>query len=449
MSAISSSAHFKEVALRPTPPRPAAHPEQGLGPSWDAAALRKLVDTGLHGAQLMVVSNRQPHSHVWRAGAIHVEQSPGGLVTAMEPMVRACGGTWIAHGSGSADRCVVDRAQRWTSTADIGSYQLRRVWLSAAQQRGHGDGLSNAGLWPACHWTPVSPVFRASDWGHYVDVNQRFADAVLHEARRPDPVVLVQDYQLALVPALVRQKMPQATIVSFWHIPWTHYGQMRQCPWLAQVVEGLLGSDIVGFQTALHAAHFRATARAVGVSGTSALESAVRVYPISIAWPRQREARCAMACTREAERARWRVPADGKLVVGVDRLDPTKGLIERMLAFEALLQAHPAWHGQLRFVQVAAPTRRAVAGYAALHRALRREVKRINARFATLSWEPITLLDQAQDRESVTALYRASDVCLVTSLHDGMNLVSKEFVDRKSTRLNSSHSTLSRMPSSA
>ena len=399
---------------------------------WNAAALKRLVETHLGGAQIIVVSNRQPHSHVWRDGAIYVEPAPGGMVIALEPMVRACGGTWIAHGSGSADRAVVDGKQRWKATAEAGSYQLRRVWLSAPQQRGHGDGFSNAGLWPLCHLANVRPSFTPSDWAHYVDVNRLFADAVVREAQRPDPVVLVQDYHLALVPAMVRQMLPQATVVSFWHIPWTHFEQMRQCPWLAEIVDGLQGSDIVGFQTAQHAAHFKAAARAVGAVDARSFESAVRVYPISIAWPGARNpsptSTLASARARDVERARWDVPAAGKLVVGVDRMDPTKGLVERIRAIEALLQAWPAWQGQLRFVQVAAPTRVGVAGYAALHRALKSEVRRVNARFAALGAEPITLLDEAQDRERVDALYRASDVCLVTSLHDGMNLVSKEFV---------------------
>ena len=401
-------------------------------PAWDGAAIKRLVEARLGGAQIIVVWNRQPHSHVWRNGAIDVEPAPGGMVTALEPIVRACGGTWIAHGSGSADRAVVDGAQRWRATAKTGSYQLRRVWLSKPQQRGHGDFFSNAGLWPICHLANVRPSFTQPDWAHYVDVNRLFADAVVRETQRPDPVVLVQDYHLALVPAMVRELLPRATLVSFWHISWTHYEQMRQCPWLAEIVAGLQGSDIVGFQTAQHAAHFKAAARAVGAVDARSFESAVRVYPISIAWPSSRHtdptSTLVQTQARDLERARWNVPAAGKLVVGVDRLDPTKGLVQRVHAIKALLESQPAWQGLLRFVQVAAPTRVGVAGYAALHQLLKGEVQRVNARYASAGWEPITLLDHAQDRERVNALYRASDVCLVTSLHDGMNLVSKEFV---------------------
>ena len=447
----------KRARLRGVRPGAAPPNTPEESPAWDERSLRQLVRSRLSGAQIIVVSNRQPHSHHRQGGQVRIEQAASGLVTAIEPVVRACGGSWIAHGSGNADRDHVDATDSWTTSPASGQYRLRRVWLSAEQQRGHGDGLSNSGLWPLCHLAHVRPLFRQPDWQHYVEVNRLFADAVLHEAQQPDPVLLVQDYHLALLPAMVRQRLPQATVLSFWHIPWTHPAQMSQCPWLAELVDGLLGSDVVGFQTARHADHFFASARGLGRAVKRNLGpfqtgrcrvSAVRDYAISIAWPGARAASAARVWSasmapgapaaprlaplspgwRQSAAQRWGVPAEAKLIVGVDRLDPSKGLIERLHAVEALLQQQPQWQGRLRFVQVAAPTRTGVAGYAELHAQVRAEVQRINARFGVGRCPPILLLDQHHDRDSLDLLYRAADLCLVTSLHDGMNLVCKEFV---------------------
>ena len=410
--------------------------------AWDSLSLRQLVRERLAGQQIMVVSNRQPHSHIRDEGRVRIEQSAGGLVTALEPVIRACGGTWIAHGSGNADREAVDRSSGWIAASSAGNYRLRRVWLSASQQLGHGDGFSNAGLWPLCHLAHVPPRFRQADWRQYVDVNRLFAQAVVSESREPDPIVLVQDYQLALVPAMVRKHLPAATVVSFWHIPWAHNEQMSQCPWLEEIVNGLMGSDIVAFQTAQHAGNFSSSARSVGLAvgaglapgrQPSGLNALVRNYPISIAWPEQRGLHLADAAdAADASpcpvRRQYGVPENAKLIVGVDRLDHTKGLLERMHALEELLVTRPEWRGRVRLVQVAAPTRAGVSGYSALHSQLRCEVARINERFSRDGVEPILLLDRHHGRDTLDALYRTADVCLITSLHDGMNLVSKEFV---------------------
>ena len=420
-------------------PRPADDPVALHHHVWDSTSLRRLVREGLHGQHIIVVSNRQPHSHVRRQGRLRIENSAGGLITALEPVVRACGGTWIAHGSGNADREVVDSADGWTTTTTEGSYRLRRVWLSAAQQQGHGDGFSNGGLWPLCHLAHVRPRFKQADWQRYVEVNRLFAQAVVSEARGPEPIVLVQDYHLALVPAMVREHLPAATVVSFWHIPWTHNEQMSQCPWLEEIVGGLMGSDVVGFQTAQHAGNFSSSARSVGHTMNdrrgpprrrASSKPLIRDYPISIAWPEQRGLHLADATdTRRCNvRRQYGVPETAKLIVGVDRLDYTKGLVERMHALEELLLTRAEWRGRVRLVQVAAPTRAGVGGYSALHAQLRSEVARINARFSIDGVEPILLLDEHHGRDSLDALYRAADLCLVTSLHDGMNLVSKEFV---------------------
>ena len=424
--------------------------------AWNAGSLRALMRSTLRGDQVILVSNRQPHSHsrsyALRGGPVQISQSAGGLVTALEPIARACAGTWIAHGDGNADREVVDGSDGWLAASSAGSYRLRRIWLSAQQVRGYGDGFSNSGLWPLCHMAHVRPRFAREDWDHYRAVNQRFADAVVQEAQRSDPVVLVQDYHLALLPALVRERLPRATLVSFWHIPWAHSEQMAMCPWLPELIDGLLGSDIIGFQTPRHVRNFMESAETVGRPAVPATRSEiatggrrtrVRDFPISIAWPGNAEdcstdvelppatpdARPASRSeTRFMKNIGWPFPTGTKLIVGVDRLDYTKGLVERLQAVETLLDSKPQWRGQLRFVQIAAPTRAGVAGYAELQSQMRAEADRINARFAPFGPVPVLLLDSHHDRQAVTTLYRAADLCLVTSLHDGMNLVCKEFV---------------------
>ena len=453
MNAFVQASRLRAIAAATSAPLGSDTRPAVLRPvAWNAESLRALLKSTLQGDQVIVVSNRQPHSHHCSEGTVRVSQSAGGLVTALEPVARACAGTWIAHGDGDADRDVVDGSDGWLAVDTTGSYRLRRIWLSQSQARGHGDGFSNGGLWPLCHMAHVRPRFAKPDWDHYRAVNQRFADAVVEEAQRPDPIVLVQDYHLALLPALLRERLPRATLVSFWHIPWAHAEQMSMCPWLPELIEGLLGSDIIGFQTSRHVRNFMESAQAVGRPAapgarpdiaTGGRRTRVRDYPISIAWPGAAEdcADEAGGAPLTADLCMASIPASRflttsgspfsagtKLIVGVDRLDYTKGLVERLQAIEELLESKPQWRGQLRFVQIAAPTRTGTAGYAALHCQLRAEVDRINARFAPFGPAPVVLLDTHHDRQAVTALFRAADVCLVTSLHDGMNLVCKEFV---------------------
>ena len=448
MNALGQASRLRAAAA-------ASDSQPGLGTppvAWNAESLRALLRSTLHGDQIIVVSNRQPHSHRRVEDTVRVSQSAGGLVTALEPIARACAGTWIAHGDGSADRQVVDATDGWLASGATGSYRLRRIWLSEPESRGHADGFSNAGLWPLCHMAHVRPRFAKADWDHYRAVNQRFADAVIQEAHRADPVVLVQDYHLALLPALIRERLPRATVVSFWHIPWAHAEQMAMCPWLPELIDGLLGSDIIGFQTSRHVRNFMESAQSVGRPAMpgprpeiaiGGRRTRVRDYPISIAWPDGIDdghddagdaslvSELPMAPTSQAcvlKTVGWPLPAGTKLIVGVDRLDHTKGLMERLQAFEELLESKPQWRGRLRFVQIAAPTRAGTAGYAALHAEVKAEMSRINARFASHGAAPVVLLDSHHDRQAVSALFRAADVCLVTSLHDGMNLVCKEFV---------------------
>lgn len=407
---------------------------------WHPERLQGLLRTQLRGDQVMVLSNREPYIHdKGPDGATVVRRPASGLVTAVEPVMRACSGTWVAHGSGSADRESADRLGRVSLPPGQQEYVLRRVWLSEEEERGYYYGFSNEGLWPLCHVAHVRPVFRASDWEMYRAVNQRFADAVVQEATSEDPIVLVQDYHFALAPALIRKKLPAATILTFWHIPWPNPESFGICPWRSEILEGLLGSTIMGFHTQFHCKNFMETvdrfleARIEHEHATISFQGKstfVESYPISIEWP------------SDAERQRWPAPGPGKaavfkrlglqanarLAVGVDRFDYTKGILERLLAVERFLEKFPAWVGIFSLVQVAAPTRGALDEYRFFQKRIEELVERINTRFGTGSYKPVHLLAEHHEQEALIELYRAADVCLVTSLHDGMNLVCKEFV---------------------
>ncbi len=412
---------------------------QGPEVDWDAARLRSLLRTQLAGDQVIVVSNREPYIHERLDDRVVVRRPASGLVTAVEPVMRACSGTWVAHGSGSADRAVVDAGDRVAVPPGQHDYWLRRVWLSAEEEQGYYYGFANEGMWPLCHVAHVRPVFRESDWEAYKAVNQRFADAVVAEARSDDPVVLVQDYHFALLPAMVRERLPQATIITFWHIPWPNPESFGICPWRSEILQGLLGSTILGFHTRFHGKNFIETvdryleARIEHEHSTIAFrekETLVESYPISIAWPEAGDpdmARPVADCRRRVFE-RLALPADACLAVGVDRFDYTKGILERLNAVERLLEKRPDWQGRFVFVQVAAPTRSALDEYRSFQERVQRQAERINARFGTPGYRPVHLLAEHHEHDAVNELFRAADLCVVTSLHDGMNLVCKEFV---------------------
>ena len=413
---------------------------QGPPQEWDAERLRTLLRTQLSGDQVIVVSNREPYIHErGQDGQVLVKRPASGLVTAVEPVMRACSGTWIAHGSGSADRDVVDSQDRVAVPPGQSEYALRRIWLTEEEEQGYYYGFANEGLWPLCHVAHVRPVFRENDWHMYRAINQRFADAVVAEARSQDPVVLVQDYHFALLPAMVREQLPQATILTFWHIPWPNPESFGICPWRHELLEGLLGSTILGFHTRYHCKNFIETvdryleARIEHEHSTITFrekDTLVESYPISIAWPTPVEM-AAWAPVTECRRRvieRLALPADACIAVGVDRFDYTKGILERLNAVERLLEKYPTWIGRFVFVQVAAPTRGALDEYRSFQERIHRNADRINLRFGGPGYQPVHLLAQHHEHDAVTELFRAADICLVTSLHDGMNLVSKEFV---------------------
>ena len=406
---------------------------------WDPERLRALLRAQLRGDELIVVSNREPYIHEQGPDGVYFKRPASGLVTAVEPVMRACSGTWIAHGSGSADRSVVDAHDRVMVPPGREEYTLRRIWLTPEEEQGYYYGFANEGLWPLCHVAHVRPVFRESDWEAYRRVNERFADAVVAEARSVDPVVLVQDYHFALLPALIRQRLPRATILTFWHIPWPNPESFSICPWRTELLEGLLGSTILGFHTRYHCKNFIETvdrnleARIEHEHSTITINketTLVESYPISIAWPTDamRAAWPSVDDCRSAVRRRLSLDGAHKIAVGVDRFDYTKGILERIHAVERMLEKYPEFVGRFSLVQVAAPSRSDLDEYKAFQQRIHQVTDRVNARFGFPGYQAVYLLAEHHEHEALNELYRGADVCVVTSLHDGMNLVCKEFV---------------------
>ncbi|HEX7625188.1 MAG TPA: trehalose-6-phosphate synthase, partial [Anaeromyxobacteraceae bacterium] len=399
------------------------------GGRWSAERLRQVIDRTLHGEGVVVVANREPYVHDRLSdGTIEVRHPASGLVTALKPVMHACSGTWVAHGSGRADRETVDRHDRLLVPPGEHAYTLRRVWLSAEEERGYYYGFSNEGLWPLCHVAHTRPSFRAEDWRDYQRVNERFADAVCDEVVTKDPTVLVQDYHFALVPRFLRERLPRANVITFWHIPWPNAEQFGICPWAGEVLSGLLGSSIMGFQTQLHCNNFlesvdRFLEARIDREKQSVVhggrECLVRSYPISIDHPNRwaAEAPPANECRRSV-REELGLGPDALLGVGVDRLDYTKGIEERLLAVERLLERWPHLRGRFTFVQLAAPSRTLIERYRALDASVAALTERINARFAAGDYRPVVLRCSHHEPPTVFRYMRAADVCYVSSLHD-------------------------------
>lgn len=389
-------------------------------------------------AQIIVLSNREPYSHEWRAdGSVVITHSASGLVHAVEPLLAECGGVWVAHGSGSADRTVVDEFDRVHVPPENPRYRLRRVWFTDDEYAGYYYGFANDALWPLCHRAFVKPVFRAADLDAYWAANARFADAVCEEALDDAPVILVQDYHFRFAPAMLREQMPLSTIVTFWHVPWPEAQRFSMCPWGAQLLDGLLGSSIVGFQTESDRANFAAAVSRTLDAQVEMDAAAVvynrrrielRVYPASIAWTPALDDVTPIKECRASVREALALPEGVRIAVGVDRLDYTKGIEEKFLAVEQLLDAYPEYRNRFVLIQLAEPTRAGLATYIELRARVRATAERVNLAYGHGDYCPIVLLEAHHPQVEVSRYLRAADLCVVSSLHDGMNLVGKEFV---------------------
>ncbi len=406
--------------------------------NWNPSTLKEILKKQLDGERIIVVSNREPYIHQNSEHGITIQKPASGLVTALEPILRACSGTWVAHGSGTADRQVVDTNDRVQVPPDHPMYLIRRIWLSKEEEEGYYYGFANEGLWPLCHIAHTRPQFRSEDWIWYVKANQKFSNAVCEEATDSAPVILVQDYHLALAPRLIRERLPGATILSFWHIPWPNAESFGICPWKNEILAGLLGSSIVGFHTQFHCNNFMECvdryleARIDRETNTIIYKgkaTQVRAYPISIEWPPQvlQTLPTAVDCRRIVAE-RHGLSEACKIIVGIDRLDYTKGIIERLRAVEKFLEKDNSWSKKFVFIQIGAPTRSTIPSYRDFALEVERTVHHINDKYRKDNWEPIVYLPVHHEVDQVYHYLRAAELCMVTSLHDGMNLVAKEYV---------------------
>jgi trehalose 6-phosphate synthase len=401
---------------------------------------------------LVVVGNREPYIHVRRVaeppwyrrwlGAKPAEEvtwtrPASGVVTALDPVMRACGGTWVAHGSGDADVEASDAQGRVRVPPDRPSYTLRRVWLTREEEDGYYYGASNNAIWPLCHIAYARPEFNERDWEAYSRVNRRFAEIVLDEIGSRPAMVFIQDYHFALLPRFIKDARPDVIVCQFWHIPWPNPEMFRVCPWAEQILHGLLGNDLLSFHIQYHCNNFLETvdrtlearvdyehfAVVRGGHPTTVKPFAISIDPGLWAAPPRLDRLAEDRAVRDSLGIR-----DERIVFGVDRLDYTKGIPDRIRAFERLLARHPEWVGQAVFVQVGAPSRDQLARYQALSQEVDAIVADVNRRYGTESWQPVVYVREHREPAQIAEIYRAASVCVVSSLHDGMNLVAKEFI---------------------
>lgn len=402
--------------------------------------LRSLIAQFAASAKIVVVSNREPWVHERVAGEIKAVRPASGMVVGLEPVVRAAEGVWIAHGSGSADRHVSDEKGRIQMPPGNPQYTLRRVWLSRKEEAGYYYGVSNRALWPLCHIVYTRPQFSREDWEIYRSVNRRFCDTVLEEIGSEEAIVFIQDYHLALLPRMLKTARPDLKLIQFWHIPWPNREAFRILPWGEELLDGLLGNDVLGFHIQYHCNNFLETV-ASAVEAKIDYEhfrifrggrpTYVRPFPISVDFNqigRDVEAPEVKQMTENFRRELGESAVGTRLFVGADRIDYTKGIPERLTAFDLMLKRHPELLTKVTLVQLAAPSRTHVKEYRDLNDALDDMVDEINWRHQTEDWYPVHFLRAHHDYHAVLAAYRMADVLIVTSLHDGMNLVAKEFI---------------------
>jgi trehalose 6-phosphate synthase len=400
---------------------------------WTAERLREFIKAYLKDRKIFVVSNREPYVHEKKNKKISWHVPAGGMVTALEPLMEACEGTWIAHGSGNADKATADADGKIRVPLEEPSYTLKRVWLTEKEVAGYYNGFSNEALWPLAHMAHVRPLFRKEDWVQYRKVNALFAKTLLKEIQEVErPVVLVQDYHLALVPEMVKKARPDAEVALFWHSPWPSAVQFSICPWRKEILQGMLGADLVGFHTQHYCNNFIDT---VATELESRIdyeqfsvhrgehETRVKAFPISIAFPGAAEPE------REPDESVLRdlgIQTEF-LGLGVERLDYTKGILERFKGIDFFLSTHPEYRKRFTFLQIVSPSRTSIPKYKEYTDAVFAEAERINAEYGEEGWKPIVIEHRHYSHAELKNLYQLADLCLVTSVHDGMNLVAKEY----------------------
>ncbi len=404
---------------------------------WTPERLKVEIENLLQKKKMIVVSNREPYMHIHEGKGIRCIVPASGMITAMEPILKACSGLWIAAGTGDADRETVDKNDKVQVPPEEPKYTLKRLWLTKEEEAHFYYGFSNEGLWPLCHIAHTRPTFRIDDWHFYKKVNEDFARAVLAETvNEEQPFILIQDFHFALLPQLIKKEKPNAKVAIFWHIPWPNPESFGICPWQREILYGMLGADLIGFHTQYHCNHFLETV-------SNAIESRVlwenfsvkmggqitfvKPFPISIAFT-LKDYNTRSKPLLPAQLLNEYGIASQFMGIGVDRIDYTKGIVEKFLAIERFLEKNPAYIGKFTFVQIGAPSRTLLKSYSDTVIAVENEANRINLRFRSKNWKAILLLKRHHNHEEIAPFYSSADFCMVTSLHDGMNLVAKEYV---------------------
>lgn len=401
------------------------------------ASLLELIAKKLKSRKLIIVSNREPYAHLFKGDQITAIRTAGGLTTALDSIARAFHATWVCHGGANADFKVVDSQNLVSVPPNEKSYFLKRIKLTKLEEQGYYEGFSNETLWPLCHICYIRPKFIQTNWEIYDRVNEKFAQATASIAE-PQSIIFLQDYHLARVAFYLKQLRPDLTTALFWHIPWPNSEIFRILPWKKEILEGLLANDILGFHLKYHTENFLETV-ALELECRINWEkmriergdrvTRVNAYPISIDFEsifRQSQTPATVSACKNLI-ADHRL-ADQKIILGVDRLDYTKGILERLQAFDRLLDSHPEYIGKIKLIQLGVPSRTGLEDYQQLVSSIENHCVALNARYAQDDWEPILFMKGHQNFDALLPFYYLAHVCVVSSLHDGMNLVAKEFI---------------------
>lgn len=404
---------------------------------WSKQSLKNIIKENFEDYQFLIVSNREPFIHIFKDNKIVSNRSVGGVTVSLDTIMQAAKGTWIAYGGSSADRKVVDQHDRIKVPPHNHKYTLRRIWMTEDELNRYYKGFSNSTLWPLCHAVFIRPTFDEIDWAIYKKINKHFAQAVLEEIDSNKAIVWVQDYHLALLPKYIKEKRPDVLVGHFWHIPWPSQEIFRICPWKKDILDGLLHNDLLGFHRYYHAENFFKTleremeVRIDREDQTISYKNKVRkvgIYPISVDYEYivDRTTKIdqeAVNFFREAINCPYEI-----LAVGVDRIDYTKGIIQRLQAIDIFLENYPKYKGKFVYLGIGAPSRTDIETYRELGNKISDLVNKINQKYKKRDWQPIHYINEVVERSKILYVLSQANLCFITSLDDGMNLVAKEFI---------------------
>lgn len=410
---------------------------------WTEDRLKEFAKSYLKDQKIFLLFNHEPYTHKKGKNGIHCFTQAGGVITALEPVMEACGGMWIAHGSGDADKETADKDDKIQVPPDNPKYTLKRVWLTDKEVKGFNKGYSAEGLYPLCLNTHTRPIFREEDWIEYKCVNGKFAKVLLAEIKNVQrPIIIINEYHFAFLPKIIKASRPDARIGIFWHTPWPSAEAFSICPQRKQILEGMLGADVIGFHTQQYCNNFIDT---IGKNVEALVNfdkfsitkdehtSYIRAFPVGVALNNGHDDNKDLSRGRKIlEKLEIKTKYLG---LGVDRLDYVKGIPERFRGVEYFLDAHPEYKGQFTFLQIASPCRSEIKKYLEYREVILKEAERINEKIGTKDWKPIVLEMVQYSYQDLAVLYKLADVCVITSLHDGMNLVSKEYVAERKDEL--------------